>query len=606
MTTSQDELEALRAQVAALTARIYKLEQKAGIESQEISPAAAPTFPPPAPSQATSSRVEAPAAPARPGDASVSALEPHVPARRDANALEGAIGKLWLNRIGIIAILIGVSYFLKYAFESNWIGPSGRVVLGLFAGIAIVLWSELFRKKSQVAFSYSLKAIGIGTLYLSLWGAYQTYHLLPSSGAFIAMIVVTAATITLALTQDAEILASFALLGGFSTPVLLSSGENHEIILFAYVCLLDLAVLAMVAFKPWRRLTLGSFVGTAVLYIGWFSEYYTRDQRLATVLFTMVFAGVFAAIPLVTPLTRSRWHHGSSITLTILPLVNAVALFLALFAMYYNDQATLTWHALGLAAAYLLLSSRFTRPAGGEPGVAKTINLLHVAIAIAFITIAIPLKLNAHWITIGWLVESAALLYIAVRAQEEFLRYFAGATLALGIARLLFFDHFHVRTLVFNARFATYLVAIAILAGIVAAGSRRASQGELPFVKLAGILLNLLALIALTLEAQDYFSGATTARNFSYSAIWLVYGAGLMMFGFWKRSAFVRWQAMVLIAFTIGKVFLLDISALNKSYRILSFIALGVVLMGISYVYHRDWLKLASPEAQNSTRGTSV
>jgi uncharacterized membrane protein len=273
MATAQDELEALRAQVAALTARIYKLEQKAGIESQESSPAAA-TIPsaPPVPSRVTPSRVEAPAAPAQPGEASLPALGRHAPARRDANALEGAIGKLWLNRIGIIAILIGVSYFLKYAFESNWIGPSARVVLGLFAGIAIVLWSELFRKKSQVAFSYPLKAIGIGTLYLSLWGAYQIYHLLPSSGAFIAMIVVTTATITLALTQDAEILASFALLGGFSTPVLLSSGENHEIILFAYVCLLDLAVLAMVAFKPWRRLTLGSFVGTAVLYIGWFSE----------------------------------------------------------------------------------------------------------------------------------------------------------------------------------------------------------------------------------------------------------------------------------------------------------------------------------------------
>jgi uncharacterized membrane protein len=66
-----------------------------------------------------------------------------------------------------------------------------------------------------------------------------------------------------------------------------------------------------------------------------------------------------------------------------------------------------------------------------------------------------------------------------------------------------------------------------------------------------------------------------------------------MAFGFWRRSAFVRWQALVLIAFTIGKVFLFDSSSLGTGYRIVSFMALGVVLMAISYVYSRDWLKLS-------------
>jgi uncharacterized membrane protein len=78
-----------------------------------------------------------------------------------------------------------------------------------------------------------------------------------------------------------------------------------------------------------------------------------------------------------------------------------------------------------------------------------------------------------------------------------------------------------------------------------------------------------------------------------------------MMFGFWRRSAFVRWQALTLIAFTIGKVFIYDVSQLEQAYRILSFIALGAVLMAISYAYHRDWLKL-SPRAQNSAQGTSA
>jgi len=185
-------------------------------------------------------------------------------------------------------------------------------------------------------------------------------------------------------------------------------------------------------------------------------------------------------------------------------------------------------------------------------------------------------------------------------------------------------DSDHIQSaLVFNARFTTYIVAIAIMAGIVAAGERFASKREMPFVNLAGLALNLLALIALTLEAHDYFSRQTTATygivgyssqyqdirlawDFSYSAIWLVYGAGTMAFGFWKRDAFVRWQALALMAFTIGKVFTYDTWSLEKIYRILSFIGLGVVLMGISYIYHRDWLKLSPRSSENATKGTSA
>jgi len=617
MANPQDDLEKLHAVIAEIAARVYRLEQRAGVISQPETPSpsqSATTGPPEVSPSAVSS--EAPH-----WQGSTFAAQPN----RQADELEGTIGKLWLNRIGIFAILVGVSYFIKYAFDNGWIGPSGKITLGLLAGIGLVLWSERFRNQGYDVFSYSLKAVGIGTLYLSLWGAFQIYHLVPSAVAFIAMIVVTASTIGLALSQDAEILAAFAMIGGFSTPVLLSTGQNHEAVLFCYVGLLDAAILGMVTFKPWRRLLVGSFIGTATLYLGWFADYYTREQRAPTVFFTLMFGAVFAAIPLLTPLTKSRWRGGFSITLTLLPLVNAAALFLALFAMYSDEKVTLTWYSLGLAAVYLGLSSQFKRRAAGDQEIVNLTNLLHIAIAIAFITIAIPLKLDSHWITIGWLIESAVLLFVAVRTKTAFLRYFAATTLALGIVRLLLFDNFQVQTLIFNARFATYLVAIAILGGIVAAGERYASSQEMPFVRFAAVCVNVLALIALTLEASDFFSRQLAewyqirgqaaykeiqqiqiARNFSYSAIWLVYGAGLMMVGFWKQSAFVRWQALVLIAITIGKVFLVDVSELQQGYRILSFIALGAVLMAISFVYHRDWLKLSRGTPEEPVRGTST
>ena len=269
------------------------------------------------------------------------------PPRSKIRDLEKKIGQYWLNRIGIVAILVGVSYFLKYAFDNNWVGPGGRIAIGLLVGIGLVLWSERFRRRNYAVFSYSLKAVGIGTIYLSLWGAFQIYHLIPAAVAFVAMAVVTAATIAMALSQDAELLASFALVGGFSSPVLLSTGQNHEAVLFSYVGLLDLAILAVAMFKPWRRLLWGSFVGTIVLYTGWYLEYYSLDQRALTVAFAAFFAAIFAVIPLAASGTKSTHFSGHSTTLTLLPLFNAVALFLALYAMYEQEKTLLTWYALG-------------------------------------------------------------------------------------------------------------------------------------------------------------------------------------------------------------------------------------------------------------------
>jgi uncharacterized membrane protein len=623
MADPQDELAVLRAQVASLTARVHRLEQKAGEEpvvSKGITTATAPPPPQVLPQEREQLPVRVPeAAPPPPPRPPVSQVRSafHIESgKRVGEDLEGRIGKLWLNRIGIAALLFGVAYFIKYAFDNGWIGPSGRIAIGLIAGILVVIWSERFRSKGYSIFAHALKAVGIGTLYLSLWGAFQIYHLIPSALAFAAMIIVTASTVALALSQDSQILALYALVGGFSTPLLLSTGQNHQIILFSYVFLLDLGMLVLARFKPWRRLMWASFLGTVTLYCGWYFSYYFPAERPATIFFAALFAATFAAIPLVSPLTLSRLYDGPSITLTLLPLANASAFFLALFFMYESasERVTLTWYALVLAAVYLGISSALRRRKVEHDQSAKVIHLLHVAIAIGFITIAIPIKLNDQWITIGWLVESAVLLVIAVRTQTDFLRYFAGCTLALGIFRLVFIDNFRIETLVFNARFATNLVAIAILAGIVAAGERFASEREMPFVRLAGVALNALALRALTLEVLDYFSRQMSAygtrgpyqqindlrlvRDFTLSAIYLAYGAGLMMFGFWKRSAFVRWQALVLIAFTIGKVFLYDVSMLQQGYRIVSFIALGAVLMGISYVYHRDWLRLSGKTAE--------
>ncbi len=600
MDPRDQELAELRRQVADLQRRMERLEASA--TPAKLSPAAvAPpvAMAPPAPVQVPSAMAFPPPVPP----------PPRMPTATP-ESLESRIGTHWLNRVGIVAVLVGVALFLKYAFDNGWIGPAGRIAIGLLAGIGVTAWSETFRRKHYDLFSYGLKAIGIGTMYLSLWAAVQVYHLVPAGVGFVAMLIVTAATIVMALTQNAQLLAAYALAGGFSTPALCSTGGNHEIFLFSYVGILAAGAVLLTALRGWRRLSLGAFVGTLLMYVAWYAEYYDYKQFTPTFIFATLFFLIFAGSALIP----RRGEQADSTTLTaILSIANAAVYFFEIYAIYdaYHDAAfrdnAMAWISVVLAAVYVILAQRIAKQAAGAEN-RKAINLIHLALAIGFLTAAIPLKLNGHWITIGWLVESAALLYVGQRIQHVFLRIFAAVALTLGIFRMLVEDWPRETTLVFNARFATYLVAIAVLA-LVIYGTRRATTD---IERLAGhvctVFLNLLALLALYNEVQDFFRpqvvahwsaraytaarSTETIRGFTHSAVWMIYGAVLMFLGFRRHSAFLRWQAIALLGVTVIKVFLFDTSTLDVGFRILSFIGLGAILLGISFLYQRGRLTL--------------
>ncbi|HEX3967247.1 MAG TPA: DUF2339 domain-containing protein [Edaphobacter sp.] len=539
----------------------------------------------------------------------------HLPQAK--GSLEDRIGSQLFSRIGIVALLVATTLFLKWAIDNHWIGPIGRIAAGLIAGAAIVVWSERFRKHGFNAFSYSLKAVGSGALYLSLWAAFQLYHLLPAGAALGAMILVTAWNAYMAWSQNSQILAAYALAGGFATPLLLSTGGNHEIFLFTYILAIDIAVVALVRLKAWPLLLLGAFPATVGFFIGWYAEFFGGFNVGEPVAITTVFIVLFFVAFVVPSIGIGEAKRSSMpITEILLPLANAIFVALALYSVLQDSHhhELLPWVAVLLGAIYLGLM-RLPQ--------ARVTSAVHLSLAVVFLTIAIPLKASGHWITIGWLAEGVALLWVSARlsgpAPEPtavsvhcILRRLAAAALALGFCGLLvqpFWLYSGIDTAFLNSRFATSLFGIAALAASasIALHARRHEDAASPsWLQIAGgsiIALNLAAVLACVRELdtawrQTYGNPeADLKRSLAVSAFLMLYGAGLLAAGFWKRSAFLRWQAIILLAFTIGKTFLYDTRDLSQGYRILSFLGLGALLMAISFAYQKDWLALRGPQA---------
>ena len=533
-------------------------------------------------------------------------------------SLESRIGSQLFNRIGIIAVLIGVAWFLKLAIDNGWIGPAARVFIGLLAGGGLVALAERFRTTGYRAFSYSLQAIATGVLYLSVWAAFSLFHLIPGGVALVAMVLVTGMNALMCWLQNSEVLAFYATIGGFITPILLSVHAGSELALLSYLLLLDVAVVALIAMRPWSRLLVAAFAGTTFYAVGWYATDYAEERFGLTLFFILAFFLLFAISPqllrslrLSTASTAQRIED--SLALRFLPALNAALAFIEMFFLM-SDTGHIhlrRWIALPFAAFYLLML-RVDRLEVFE-GSPAALPPIYLVISVVFATIAIPMEAHGRWVAIGWFLEFAALVWLGARRSIRPFRLMALGVLFLGVAALIlqldFFNPPVAGVLVLNTRFATWLVAIAACAvsiriSLDAASADSSPDDPMSWRKLAGIsaiTATVLLLIAVCLEIHAYWAPGgkapaslvdAVAEQFSYSAWLMLFGAVLLAAGFWRKSAFLRWQALVLLALSISKVFLFDTRQLSQGYRILSFLGLGALLLTVSFAYQKDWLGL--------------
>jgi uncharacterized membrane protein len=592
-----DEQNELRRQVARLEARVERLERAAANSSV--------------------------AATAKPFSTPRSFTPPAKP------SLESRIGAQIFNRVGIFAVLVGVALFLKYAVDQRWLGPGARVLIGLGAGIGLIAWSERFRTKGFPVFSFSLKAAGTGVLYLALWAGFALFHLVPFAVALGAMALVTAGNAWLCWAQRSQVLAAYALTGGFLTPTLLEAGHTAVPVLGAYLLILNAGIVALLVMRRWPRLLPAAFAGTICYLLVWgfhASELRVQGQTGEALALALMFFLGFSICPLFLDAERTPW--GSWIAGTT-AVANAGLGTLPIYLLLLRPSFAAQWLLCGAAAWFglLLIPGRTRR---GFPPV-------HAALVIALAAAGMWVALERGGLILGWILETATLLWIAGRRPEtagQVERAYAQdypvmqspvapGLLLLGTGALLIAESaMHMlgsaQHVFVNERFALFLAAVGVcIAGVRVSARQHAPKLEQgtavgPAMQAAwgrmgagcSVLATVLLLAAGIFETRTYWGDpgllwggtATVAERFAVSAWAGVLGLGLLIAGFRVRWAFLRWQALALLTLAIGKVFLLDARVLTQGFRILSALGLGVLLLAVSFIYQRDLLNLRGKE----------
>jgi uncharacterized membrane protein len=354
--------------------------------------------------------------------------------RQDVSA-EFAIASNWLIRGGIFILVFGVGFFLNYSITRGLLGPQGRVALSVLAGTGLIVWGlRLFGKQYQLL-GQGFVGGGLAMLYFSVYSAAVMFELIPLGPAFVLMAMVTAVSAVLAVRHDTLLVAVLGLLGGYATPVMLSTGSKNFPVLFGYMTLLGIGLLGVAWRKRWPLLTYLSLVCTHVLAVGAIVTHFVPVDLPVVLPFLGVFFVLFStAIFLYNLAKRERT--------TVIELIGLFVNAGFFFGTGYHvvvqvyPRAAAAWLAVGLACYYtahvVVLIRRGPRD--------RALLTAFIALAASFLVITLPLLLTGSWLTAIWAVQAVALLWIALRLESPTLRRIAEGLLLLVLFRLVFLD----------------------------------------------------------------------------------------------------------------------------------------------------------------------
>ena len=586
-------LQELQAEIEMLKERVAYLERQAGLAAREkMSPDRLISLAAPRPAAADRMREQLSSVPQMARSAFLGMSEEKV-------------AGTWFNRLGILAIMLGSAFFLKWSIDNDLIGELGRVTIGLTVGLGLIGGGDYFRKRNFALYGQGFTGGGISILYFSVFAAFVFYQLIPQAAAFGLMILITLAASLLAIRYDSRVIGLIGLVGGFATPFLLSSGDGNRIVLFTYIAILAVGVMLVAYYKRWALFNYVTFLFTYSSYIagqaGSRRSYYASDFDGTAFLFLTVFFLLYLGVSLTRSLRQGEPFHRGDVSLT---LANAFAYFVLSYSLIAHPFRDWTgFWAVMLGTVYLGLGLAVYRR---FPSM-KLQSLTLLAVAAGFLCIAVPLQLSGSWIPVAWAAEAVIVFYLSLKIRPDKVPVAGLAVLALALASL-FLQPVYITGKEFwiflNKGAVAHLAVMAAVTLMISLYSRHAMEIPVRFgaklLRLLQIGLNVLIIYFFTLETNAYFHyrqwqavrpediyALGNMENLILSLVWGLHAAILIGLGFWRKLRGIRLFGLGFMGVVIVKVFLYDLSHLSTPNRILSFMTLGVILLAVSWLYHR-------------------
>jgi uncharacterized membrane protein len=473
------------------------------------------------------------------------------PVASQSVSLEQLIGTRGILIAGIITVIVGVGFFLKYAYENMWVGPWARVGIVAAGGLLALVVGEVTRRRGYEVVAKGTAALGFAMLYAAVFSAYRVYNLIDATPAFAGAIVVTALAMAYAVALDEILIAFLSLLGGFATPIIVSTGKNLPHHLFGYVLILSCGAMLCALKRRWRAVNVMAFIGTFLLYTLWFEKFvrealpYVKSQ-VSVIRVAECWLGVFFVVYLILPLLYGFVKQVSANKEDIfLPTTAGMITFYYLWTMleeFFRTELAICAAVMGViylvTAGITLIRCREDKDLRAALGV----------VGVAFITAALPLYFETYALVIGWTVEAVILLAVGVIYASLLGQLLGFIVTALSILGLYWIpERGEAFTPVFNGIFGTWLFAAAgAFVSHLFYRRKKETEGYSILSEVLFLIAAVVAFVACYFEWESYckmaFAGQDWGNIFEKGMLCIltVFGIMLTAVGLYYISVLIR------------------------------------------------------------------
>ncbi|UTX50976.1 DUF2339 domain-containing protein [Chryseobacterium sp. MA9] len=316
-----------------------------------------------------------------------------------------------LTIIGIFTLVLGIGYFVKYAIDKNWIGETARAGIGFCTGAGIIIIGH-FLRKNYTAFASIITGGGIAVLYFTATIAFREYHLFTQNTAFVITALITAASIILSYYYKSEVLIIFSLIGGFSAPLMISTGQSNYPFLFIYLTLLNIGMLVVSFLQHWKSVGWTAYIFTTTYLFYWTNE----SPELLSITFYMISYVIFYFFALQDYIRKNILSTSDILILAFANFSSVLGLLYIFDTLAYEPP--IIFPVIFAAVNSILFFREHRRK---NFGVAYSV---FAGLVTSLITTAVAVQFKTHLITSIWAIETTLLLFIWKKTGHKIFKIF--------------------------------------------------------------------------------------------------------------------------------------------------------------------------------------